>query len=84
MFHIQGQKFQGANVPNGTKVLRERKFSLWTFCSQEQKCWGIKNPDRSTIHSRPIIGSYHFLPFQHFSSFFSALSDKRARPFCVD
>ena len=39
----------GANVPRnesstGTKVPRERKFSLWSFRSRERKCRGTKRP----------------------------------------
>ena len=30
---------------HGMKVPPERKFSLWTFRSQERKCWGTKSLD---------------------------------------
>jgi len=47
-FH--GTKILGLFAPrewmfHETNVSRERKFSLWTFCSWERKCRGIKRPD---------------------------------------
>ena len=34
---------------HGTKVPRERKFSLWTFRSLERKCRGTKRPVKCKI-----------------------------------
>jgi len=47
---FQGAKFLGLLAPQkrifcGTKVPQERKFSLWTYRSQERKCRGTKSPD---------------------------------------
>jgi len=44
-----GVKVLGTFAPeerkfHGTKVPRERKFSLWTFRSRERKCRGTKRP----------------------------------------
>ena len=53
-----GQKFQGANVLQNksfTKVVGN--LSLWTFCSREWKCSGMKSP--SFILA---LGSYNLSP----------------------
>ena len=42
-----GRKFQQANVSR--HECQERKFSLWTFRSREQKCSGTKSPAPDTI-----------------------------------
>jgi len=38
---------------HGTKVPRERKFSLWTFCSRERKRRGTKRP--GIDEHRPVL-----------------------------
>jgi len=40
---------------HGTKVPRERKFSLWTFRSRERKCSGTKRPG-FILFPPPAIG----------------------------
>jgi len=44
----------------GKFVLEERKFSLWTFRSREQKCSGTKSPDTGDIgtSTRIILGPH--------------------------
>ena len=51
-----GAKVPGVRKFHGTKVARERKFSLWSFCSLERKRRGTKKPvtDARSIHC-PLI-----------------------------
>ena len=43
---------------HGTKVTRERKFSLWSFRSRERKCRGTKRPVTSGIQAFSFLCTF--------------------------